>query len=162
MSLAVHRHQVGSRGEGGSCFTSNLATSSVQHSLPASLAGELWTRAWEAMPLPDLTQCAVDAAAVLAEVAAVAGPAVAAQGPGQGFHPWPAVAGNVVVRQQDAPQQQKQVGRQTQRRRLDSEGGRHGRRSYRSIGDSSSSDSGMAIFPNESCGCHTCSLCSVA
>lgn len=107
----------------------------------AQASGELWTRAWEAMPLPDLTQCAVDAAAVLAEVAAVAGPAVAAQGPGQGFHPWPAVAGNVVVRQQDAPQQQKQVGRQTQRRRLDSEGGRHGRRSYRSIGDSSSSDS---------------------
>lgn len=46
---------------------------------PICFAGELWTRDWEAMPLPDLTQSAADAAAVLAEVAAVSGPAGAGQ-----------------------------------------------------------------------------------
>ncbi len=46
---------------------------------PVCCAGELWTRDWEAMPLPDLTQSAADAAAVLAEVAAVSGPAGAGQ-----------------------------------------------------------------------------------
>lgn len=46
---------------------------------PSHPAGELWTRDWEAMPLPDLSQSATDAAAVLAEVAAVSGPAGGAQ-----------------------------------------------------------------------------------
>lgn len=79
-------------------------------------AGELWTRDWDAMPLPDLTQSAADAAAVLSEVAAVSGPAAARPAAGQPGHASRWQAAQQQYGQQK--QQKQQAGRWAQRQRL--------------------------------------------